>query len=80
MITNPLLEEIWAVKDRLAAEAGNDIHVFCEQLRAWESSHLPKGRVLRTPQEIRALRARQEAPESLVLREKPPGYAGSKQE
>ena len=49
MITNPLLEEIWAVKDRLAAEAGNDIHVFCEQLRAWESSHLPKGRVLRTP-------------------------------
>ena len=59
MITNPLLEEIWAVKDRLAAEAGNDIHVFCEQLRAWESSHLPKGRVLRTPQEIRALRARQ---------------------
>ena len=54
MITNPLLEEIWAVKDRLAAEAGNDIHVFCEQLRAWESSHLPKGRVLRTPEEIRA--------------------------
>jgi hypothetical protein len=47
MITNPLLEEIWAVKDRLAAEAGNDVHVFCEQLRAWESSHLPKGRVLR---------------------------------
>src|ERR1017187_8831892 len=54
MITNPLLEEIWAVKDRLAVEAGNDIHVFCEQLRAWESSHLPKGRVLRTPEEIPA--------------------------
>jgi hypothetical protein len=79
MITNPLLEEIWAIKDRLAAEAGNDIHVFCEQLRAWESSHLPKGHVLRTPQEIRALLARQEAPESLALREKPPEYGGSKQ-
>jgi hypothetical protein len=68
-----LLEEIWAVKDRLAAEAGNDIHVFCEQLRAWESSHLPKGRVLRTPQEIRARLARQEEPETLALREEPPG-------
>ena len=75
VITNPLLEEIWAVKDRLAAEAGNDIHVFCEQLRAWESSHLPKGRVLRTPQEFRARLAHQEA---LALREKPPACGNSK--
>ncbi|MEI7935584.1 MAG: hypothetical protein WCK27_02735 [Verrucomicrobiota bacterium] len=75
MITNPLLEEIWAVKDRLAAEAGNDIHVFCEQLRAWESSHLPKGRVLRTPGEIRARLAQQE---SLALREGPPAGGNSK--
>ena len=72
MKANPLLKEIWAIKYRLDAEVGGDIHVFCEQLRAWESSHLPKGRVLRTPQEIRALRARQDAPESLLLREKPP--------
>lgn len=78
MITNPLLEEIWAVKDRLAAEAGNDVHVFCEQFRAWESSHLPKGRVLRTPQEIRALLARQEEPETLALREEPPACGNSK--
>lgn len=78
MITNPLLEEIWAVKDRLAAEAGNDIHVFCDQLRAWESSHLPKGRVLRTPQEIRSLLARQEEPETLALREEPPACGNSK--
>lgn len=78
MITNPLLEEIWAVKDRLAAEAGNDIHVFCEQLRVWESSHLPKGRVLRTPGEIRARFARQSAPETLALREEPPAGGNSK--
>jgi hypothetical protein len=77
MITNPLLEEIWAVKDRLAAEAGNDIHVFCEQLRAWESSHLPKGRVLRTPEEIRVRFARQSAPETLALREAPPAGGNS---
>jgi hypothetical protein len=77
MITNPLLEEIWAVKDRLAAEAGNDIHVFCGQLRAWESSHLPKGRVLRTLGEIRARFARQVAPETLALREEPPAGGNS---
>ena len=77
MITNPLLEEIWAVKDRLAAEAGNDIYVFCEQLRAWESSHPPKGRVLRTPAEIRAWFARQTAPETLTFREEPPAGGNS---
>ena len=73
MITNPLLEEIWAVKDRLAAEAGNDIHVFCEQLRAWESSHLPKGRVLRTPQEIRA-RLAQSGLQRTGIHAQEPGY------
>ena len=78
MITNPLLEAIWAVKDRLDAEAGGDIHVFCVQLRAWESSHLPKGRVLRTPQEIRVRFGRQAAPETLALREEPPAGGNSK--
>jgi hypothetical protein len=78
MMTNPLLEEIWAIKDRLAAEAGNDIHLFCEQLRSWESSHLPKGRVLRTPSEIRARFARQATPETLTLREEPPAGGNSK--
>lgn len=72
MITNPLLEEIWAIKDRLAAEAGNDIHVFCEQLRAWEEAHLSKDRHLHTPQEVRALLARKLEP--LAVHEDPPQF------
>lgn len=71
---NPLLEEIWAIKDQLAAEAGGDIHVFCEQLHAWSAVHLPKGKVLHDPKEIRALLAKEEEAESPVLREEPPEY------
>jgi hypothetical protein len=72
MITNPLLEEIWAIKDRLAAEAGNDIHVFCEQLRAWEAAHLSKDRPLHSPQELRAFLARKQEP--LAVHEDPPQF------
>ncbi len=73
MITNPLLEELWAIKDRLDAEAGGDIHVFCEQLRAWESSHLPKGRVPRTPgKSTPGLRARQHRKHSRCARSRLP--------
>jgi len=70
VITNPLLEEIWAIKDRLDAESGGDIHVFCEQLHAWTAEHLPEGVVLHDPEEIRS-RLAGEAP---LLREKPPEY------
>ena len=49
MITNPLLEEIWAVKDRLNAESGGDIHVFCQQLRDWSAKNLPRNMVVCDP-------------------------------
>ena len=48
MNTNPVLEEVWAAKDRLAAEAGRDIHVFCRQLREWERLRMPPGFKMRT--------------------------------
>ena len=76
---NPLLEEIWEIKDRLAAEAGGDIHVFCDQLRAWSAAHPHPGPVAKNPADLRALLAKKEAEESLVLREDPPEY-GSKKE
>ena len=78
MITNPLLEEIWAIKDRLDAESGGDIHVFCQQLRDWSAKNLPERMVVCDPAELRALRAKQEAEESLVLREEPPEYGKKK--
>ncbi len=76
---NPLLEEIWEIKDRLAAEAGNDIHVFSEQLRVWSAAHPHTGPVVKNPAELHALLARQEEAESLMLREDPPKF-GKKQE
>jgi hypothetical protein len=77
MMTNPLLEEIWAIKDRLDAEAGGDIHVFCEQLRAWSAAHPHTGPVVKNAEDLRRYREEREK-EALLLREKPPGYGGSK--
>jgi hypothetical protein len=72
MITNPLLEEIWAVKDRLNAESGGDIHVFCQQLRDWSAKNLPRNMVVCDPAGLRALLANEELEDSLILREDPP--------
>lgn len=74
MTTNPLLEEIWATKERLDAEAGGDIHVFCEQLRAWSAAHPQPGIRVRTAVELKAWLAHPEQEENLVLREDPSEY------
>ena len=78
MITNPLLEEIWAVKDRLSAEAGGDIHVFCQQLRDWSAKNLPRNMMVCDPSRLRALLAKHEEEVSLVLREDSPEYGEKK--
>ena len=76
MKTNPILEEVWRIKDQLAAEAGYDMDRFVEQLRAWSAVHPPSGPVVRNAEELRQLMAeeeRQRAGESaLALNEKPP--------
>lgn len=74
MITNPLLEELWAVKDRLNAESGGDIHVFCQQLRDWSAKNLPRNMVVCDPAGLRALLAKEAPEDSLILREDPPEY------
>jgi hypothetical protein len=63
--------------DRLDAEAGGDIHVFCEQLRAWSAAHPHTGPVVKNAEDLRRYREEREK-EALLLREKPPGYGGSK--
>jgi hypothetical protein len=80
MTTNPLLEEIWATKDRLDAEAGGDIHVFCEQVRAWSAAHPQVGIKVRTATELQAWMANLEQEETLVLREDPSEYGTKKDE
>lgn len=63
MKVDPILQEVWDVKDRLAAEAGYDIRRFVEQLRDWEkaNSHL-----------LAPAKAGKTTETGCVLREEPP--------
>ena len=76
MKADPILEELWQIKDDLAREAGYDTHRFFENLRHWETEHPHPGPVVRNAEELRQLIAqkeRQRAEESaLVLNDKPP--------
>ncbi|MGA2174524.1 MAG: hypothetical protein ABSH38_06040 [Verrucomicrobiota bacterium] len=76
MKPDPILEELWAVKDKLAREAGYDVDRFVENLRQWEKAHPQTGRVIRNAEELRQLVAekeRQRAQASpMVLNDKPP--------
>jgi ferric-dicitrate binding protein FerR (iron transport regulator) len=76
MKSNPILEELWRIKDELAREAGYDIHQFCENLRRWEAEHPQPGRVIRTAEELRQLVAEEERKRAearaLTLKEEPP--------
>ena len=76
MKPNPILEEVWRVKDELAREAGNDLHRLCENTRQWAAEHPHTGAVVRSAEELRQLlaeRERRRAEESAtVLTDKPP--------
>ena len=76
MKLNPILEEVWRVKDELAREAGHDIHRLCENTRQWAAEHPHPGPVVRNAEELRALVAakeRQRAETSaMTLNDKPP--------
>ena len=76
MKPNPILEEVWRVKDELAREAGHDIHRLCENTRQWAAEHPHPGPVVRNAEELRALVAakeRQRAETSaMTLNDKPP--------
>jgi hypothetical protein len=76
MKADPILKELWKIKDDLAREAGYDTSRFLENLRKWEAEHPHTGPVIRNAEELRQLMAekeRQRAKESaLVLKDKPP--------
>ncbi len=76
MNSNPILEEVWRVKDELAREAGYDLHRMCENLRRWEAENISPDRLVHSAAELRQLageegRKRAEASE-LSLKEEPP--------
>jgi len=76
MKSNPILEEVWRVKDELAREAGYDLHRFCENTRQWAAAHPHPGPRVRNAEELHRVLAdleRQRAQESaLALNDAPP--------
>ena len=60
MKANPILEEVWRVKDQLAAEAGYDVDRFFENLRKWSAEHPHSGPVVHNAEELRQLVAEEE--------------------
>ena len=55
MHPNPILEEVWKIKDDLAQEAGHDMRRLCENLRKWAAEHPPTGPVVHNAEELRQL-------------------------
>jgi hypothetical protein len=76
MKTNPILDELWKIKDDLAREAGYDTHRFFENLRKWAAEHPHPGRTVHSAEELQQLIAEQErqraAEPAMVLNDKPP--------
>ncbi len=76
MKANPILEEVWRIKDDLAREAGYDIHRMFENLRKWSAEHPHSGPVIRNAEELRQLVAEEERQRAeasaLALNDEPP--------
>lgn len=76
MKADPILQEVWDIRDRLAAEAGYDVDRFFDQLKEWTAKHPPTGPVVHNAEELRQLIAakeRQRAGQPTVaLNEEPP--------
>jgi hypothetical protein len=72
MKTNPLLEELWQVKDDLAREAGSDLDRIFAELRAAEARQ--PGPLIRTADELRNYVAEEERRHeaTVALKEEPP--------
>ena len=76
MKPDPILEEVWRIKDELAREAGYDIHRMFENLRKWSAEHPHSGPVVRNAEELRQLVAEEERQRAeasaLALNDQPP--------
>jgi len=51
-MTDPILEELWRIKDDLAREAGGDLRQLCENTRRWRAEHPQPNPVVRNAEEI----------------------------
>lgn len=53
MKTQPILEEVWRIKDELAHEAGHDVHRLCENTHRWAAAHPHPGPHVQNAEELR---------------------------
>jgi len=78
MKSNPILEEVWRIKEQLAAEADYDVDKFFDNLRKWSDEHPHQGPVVHSAEELQqfiASKQRKPAEQSeMALNEKPPKY------
>jgi hypothetical protein len=76
MKVNPILEDLWKIKEGLSREAGHDPHRFFENLRKWAAEHPHPGPVARSAEELQQLAAETEreraAEPTMFLHDKPP--------
>jgi hypothetical protein len=76
MKPDSILEELWAIKDKLAREAEYDVDRFAQNLRQWEMAHPQTGRIIRNAEELRQFVLEEEhkraAASALTLNESPP--------
>jgi hypothetical protein len=63
MKTEPILQEVEAVKERLAARADGDTQRFLDQMETWLVNHPHAGPVVNSPEELRARIQAREATE-----------------
>lgn len=62
MKAEPILQDLEAVKERLAAQSGGDTLRFLDQMEAWLDTHPHSAPVLNSPEQLQArLRAREAA-------------------
>ena len=71
MKTEPILQELEAVKDRLASEAHGDTRRFLDQMDSWLVTHPHAGSVVNSPEELQARLRASEAAEPPPPRGKP---------
>jgi hypothetical protein len=63
MKVEAIIQEVEAVKDRLAAEAGGGLRRFLDEMDTWLAQHPHPGPVVNSPQELQARLRRREATE-----------------
>lgn len=66
-----ILQELEAVKERLAAEAGGDTRRFLDQMEAWQVEHPHAGPVVNSPEELQSRLRTREASEPPPPKGKP---------